>query len=236
MVLVRKSAFGGDIRDAAALAGPVALGMVPLGIAFGLVLTQLGLVWWWAPVFSSVVYAGSLEFLLAALVSAAAPLAQIAATTLVVNSRHLFYAISFPIDRVHGLPRKAYAMYALTDEAYALTALPQVRRWPGRRIVLLQILLQLGWVGGATLGAVAGSFLPLGAVQGFEFALTALFLVLALESYSANPRTFTVLLALTIGIGSALFIPQHMLLVAYTALVAGLVGAFHWDKKRTHAN
>ena len=71
------------------LAAPVALGMIPLGIAFGLLVLNAGLAWWWATVFSSVVFAGSLEFLLIAMVATAAPLAQVALTSLVVNSRHV---------------------------------------------------------------------------------------------------------------------------------------------------
>ncbi|HYO02128.1 MAG TPA: AzlC family ABC transporter permease [Mycobacterium sp.] len=39
--------------------------------------------------------AGSLEFLLVSLAAAAAPLGLVAATTLIVNLRHVFYALSF---------------------------------------------------------------------------------------------------------------------------------------------
>jgi predicted branched-subunit amino acid permease len=36
-------------------------------------------------------------------------LLQVASTTLIVNLRHVFYALSFPLGRVHGLPAKVYS-------------------------------------------------------------------------------------------------------------------------------
>lgn len=41
----------------------VAIGLIPLGLAFGLLMVQTGFAWWWTPIFSIVVYAGSMEFL-----------------------------------------------------------------------------------------------------------------------------------------------------------------------------
>lgn len=41
----------------------VAIGLIPLGVAFGLLMTQAGFAWWWTPIVSTVIYAGSMEFL-----------------------------------------------------------------------------------------------------------------------------------------------------------------------------
>jgi hypothetical protein len=53
-------------------------GMFLLGVTFGLVVVHAGLAWWWTPLFSGLIFGGSLEFLLVAMVTAAAPLAAIA--------------------------------------------------------------------------------------------------------------------------------------------------------------
>lgn len=222
--VARRGSFRADLLAASLHVAPVALGMVSLGLAFGLLLTQLGLPWWWAPIFSTVVYAGSLEFLLATMVVAAVPLAQIVVATLFVNSRHIFYAFSFPLHQVHHPLGKVYSAYALTDEAYALTASGQVGAWSGRRLLLLQLLLQLGWVGGATGGALLGLALPLEAVSGFDFALTALFIVLAMDAYRANPNLSLLLAAAGCGVGAIFFFPGQMLLVAYCAFFVLLLG------------
>src|ERR1700746_1036424 len=104
------------------VSGSVGLAVFPIGIAFGMLVTHSGLAWWWASVFSSLIFAGSLEFLLIGLTVAAVPLAQIALTALLVNSRHVFYALSFPLHRVTGTAGRIYSAFAMTDEAYALTA------------------------------------------------------------------------------------------------------------------
>src|SRR5699024_6863848 len=100
---------------------PAGLAVLPLGIALGVLVVQSGLAWWWGPVLAGVVFAGSLEFLLVGMLAAAAPFAQVAVTSLLVNFRHVFYALSFPLHRVHGRGWRAYSTFALTDEAYALT-------------------------------------------------------------------------------------------------------------------
>ena len=50
------------------------------------------------------------------------PVAAVALTTFLINSRHLFYGLFFPLHRVNGWHRKSYSVFALCDEAYALTA------------------------------------------------------------------------------------------------------------------
>ena len=195
-----------------------------LGIGFGVVLVHAGLSWWWAPVLTSLIYAGSLEFLLVPMAVAATPLLAVAATALVVNSRHVFYALSFPLHRVRGVLPRTYATFGLTDEAYALTGGPQAQTWTTRRIVVLQLLLELFWVSGATVGALAGTRLPLDRLQGLDFALTALFVVLAIEAYRATRDLRTAGLAVLCAVAAQGAFRQQMLLVALT-LFAGLLVA-----------
>jgi predicted branched-subunit amino acid permease len=52
---------------------------------------------------------------------------------------------------------------------------------------MVQFIFQIAWVSGATIGALAGSTLPIERVQGLDFALTALFVVLAIDAYRARP-------------------------------------------------
>jgi 4-azaleucine resistance transporter AzlC len=204
------------------LVAPVGLGLFPLGLGFGVLVIHAGLPWWWAPLSAGLIYAGSLEFLLVPMALAATPLLAVAATALVVNSRHVFYALSFPLHRVRGLLPRAYATFGLTDEAYALTAAPEAQTWTTRRIVVLQLLLQGFWVSGATAGALAGARLPLDRLQGMDFALTALFVVLAIEAFRAARDLGTAGLAVLCAVAAQGLFPQQMLLVALT-LFAGLL-------------
>src|SRR5688572_15294034 len=106
-----------DLRNATRETGVIWADLFALGIGFGVVVTSHGLPWWLAPVISAAMFAGSVEFILAGMLAASAPVAAIALTTLLVNSRHLFYGLSFPLHRVTGRLRKAYSVFALCDEA-----------------------------------------------------------------------------------------------------------------------
>jgi 4-azaleucine resistance transporter AzlC len=207
------------VKEAFKTSLSVGLGLGPLGVAFGVLVVQAGLPWWWATIFTTVVYAGSFEFVLVGLVTVVAPLATIATTALLVNVRHLFYALSFPLHRVGSRGGKVYSTFALTDEAYALTTGRQAQQWPGRRIIGLQLFLHLYWVAGGTVGALLGSLIP-DRIAGLDFALTALFVVLAVE---AVRDVTTPLIALLAALTALLAFPQQMLLVAFALFTVAML-------------
>lgn len=203
----------------------VGLGLIPLGLAFGMVITQAGFAWWWAPIFSVVVYAGSMEYLAVTLVTSAASPLSAALAGFLVNFRHLFYGITHPRDRIRSRCGRAYATYSLTDEVYAVVgAMPPEQRHhlSGARLVAIHAWCQLLWVLPGVAGALFGVAIP-PEVRGMEFALVALFAVLAVESYTNNPDPSLVLTAGVLGLLGAIFMPAHMLVVALTIYLAMLV-------------
>lgn len=219
-----------ELTAAARDTASTGLSLLPLGVSLGMLVTHTGLAWWWATVFAAVVYAGSLEFLLVGLVTAATPLGQIAATALLVNLRHAFYALSFPLSKIRPLGR-VYATYTLTDEVYALTSGGRARHWNGTRILWMQALCQAYWVAGATLGALAGTLVPF-TLHGLDFALTALFVVLALDAWRDHRDPPVPLLAAASFAAAALLTPGLVLPVAMALFTAGLL-LRHALKRRT---
>ncbi len=209
----------------------VGLGFLPLGLAFGALVTQSGLPWWWAALSAAVVFGGSFEFLLIGMVVAAVPLAAIALSAFMVNVRHVFYALSFPLDRVIGRLGKAYSTFAMCDEAYALTTGEGARSWSGRRILWLQLLLHVYWAGSSTVGALLGSRI-LASVTGLDFALTALFTVLALDAVrDLRGDLPTPALALLSALAARLLFPGQMLPAAFTLFTTALL-ARHLTSRR----
>ncbi|MEV0613559.1 AzlC family ABC transporter permease [Nonomuraea sp. NPDC050404] len=213
----RQKDFAAAVTDTAS----VGLSLFPLGVSFGVLVVHAGLSWWWAPVFTAVIYAGSLEFLLLGLVASVTPLAQIAVTALLVNMRHIFYALSFPLRQIRPLGR-VYATFALTDEAYALTAGGRARSWSGARILWMQLLCQGYWVGGATVGALAGALIPV-SLRGLDFALTALFVVLTIDGWRAQRNLPTPLLAAASFAVAALLAPGQLLPVSMGLFTTALL-------------
>lgn len=210
------------LAAAARDAGAAWAGLFALGIGFGVLVTDHGLPWWLAPVISAVVLAGSAEFLLAGMLAATAPVAAIAVTTFLVNCRHLFYGLSFPLHRVEGRWARGYSVFALTDEAYALLTARDDRELTGARVLWTQAGLHLSWVAGSLTGAAVGSTV-LGGLEGLDFVLTALFVVLALDAYRACPDRIALLTALASAGFAWAVAPGSLLLVALCCYTAALV-------------
>ena len=218
------------LRDTAG----VGVALVPLGVAFGLLVVQAGLAWWWAPLFSMLIYAGSLEFLAIGLIVAMTPLAQIALATVLVNFRHVFYALSFPLQSVRGRAAKVYSMYALTDEAYALAHhIPPAERTTAR-ILWLQLLCQGYWVLGGVLGALLGTVLP-SIPRGMDFALTALFAVLTIDAFRVTRDVPSPVLALLSALVALVVAPDQMLVVAMGLFVTALTVRFMLTRRVSRA-
>lgn len=214
-------------------AGAVWLSMFVLGSGLGVMVASSGLPWWVAPLLSGSVYAGSVEFLLVGLLVIAAPLSTIAMTTLLVNSRHLFYGLSFPLHRVRGLG-KLYSIFALTDEAFALAATRDPHQLNHGWILWTQIGLQLCWISGSITGVIIGSTL-LQDVRGLDFILTALFITLAMDAYRHNPDRSTLASAALLGIVASLLSSQHMLVVAMAAFAVFLLVRYWLDQRKQPA-
>lgn len=210
-------------RRVLAITAPVGLAFIPLGAALGLLVVHAGLAWWWAPVFAAVIYAGSLEFLMVHLAASAAPVATVALTTLIVNSRHVFYALSFPLHRVRGCRPSSTAATPCPMRPTLSGSAPALQPWRTRQILLMQMALHGLWVSAATLGGLAGSALPIERLTGLDFALTALFVVLAIDAYRQRPDRLTAGLAALCAVSAWMLVPGQMLVAAFGAFAAVLL-------------
>lgn len=210
-----------QIRAGAVDSIGVGLGIFPLGLALGLLVSQAGLPWWLAPTLSIVVFAGSVELLLVSMIAAATPLLTIAVTVFAVNFRHVFYPFSFPIQVVKSLPGRAYSIYAMIDEAYATYVLMPANNLTGIRMVTGQLLMQTYWVSGSIIGVTLGSLLTQ-PIEGFEFALVALFVVMAIDAVRSRRELPSVVLAgLSVTFALVTFPDSAVLasLIAFTVLL-----------------
>ena len=77
-------------KRAVKLTLPVFCGYIVLGIAFGATLAQAGYGPVWALAISTLVYDGSLQFVMVPFLAGATTLIAVALTALMVNARHLF--------------------------------------------------------------------------------------------------------------------------------------------------
>ncbi|MFR4188719.1 AzlC family ABC transporter permease [Corynebacterium variabile] len=215
----------------------VALGLLPLGLAFGLLVSQSGFAWWWTPVFSFVIYAGSMEFLAISLVTGGVAPLSAAVTGFLVNFRHIFYGLSYPVKSVTSPVAKAYGVYALTDETYAILSAHRGSSWTAwtqPKIMAVQVFCQASWVVPGIVGALVGAALPMD-IEGLDFALTALFVVLAIEAMSARRDVLLPVVAVVTGVVGLLISRDQMLLIGLTLYFVFLIGRFLWDRRKEEA-
>ena len=218
-------------REAMRAASLVMLGLFFVGIGLGVVIHSLGFPWWLAPLLPGVLFAGSVEFVLLTMMAAGASLVSVAVMTLLINSRHLMYGLSYPIERVHGSLAKFYTVYTLIDEAFALNSGPERHTLRGSRILWIHAGMHVSVILSSTLGFFLGSSF-LAHLEGFDFVMTALFTVLALDAYRANPDRLTVLFSVIAAAVALIIAPGSMLLVAMAVYMALLVGRYAAAKKR----
>jgi 4-azaleucine resistance transporter AzlC len=101
---------------------PLLVGVFPFGLIYGALALKAGLPPAAAQMMSSIVFAGSSQFVTAQLIHEAAPALVIVLTIAVVNLRHMLYSASIaPYLENVSMRWKALLAYLLTDEAYAAT-------------------------------------------------------------------------------------------------------------------
>ncbi|WP_293951482.1 AzlC family ABC transporter permease [uncultured Corynebacterium sp.] len=218
-----------EIRGGLKETSTVGLGLVPLGLAFGLLMVQSGYAWWWTPIFSVVIYAGSMEYLAIGLITAGVGPFSALLTGFMVNFRHIFYGLTFPRHSIQSRPGRAYSTYALTDESYAIASARPPGEISGTRTLTIQIVCQLLWVIPGIIGAVVGQVLPAG-LKGMEFALTALFVVLAWEAFKNNKDWSLPLTAVVLALVAGLLAPGQILVLALTVYFVILLLRFRFEK------
>lgn len=207
---------------------PLLLGVAPFGVIYGVIALQSGIPVPAAVAMSSIVFAGSAQFLLAQLAGAGAPLLLSAGAVGLINLRHALYSASVA-PLLARLPRrwKLLLAYLLTDEAYA-AAIPHLLPAPGRprREFAHWILfgsgfgLWAGWQVSTVAGVAIGAQLPAG--LGLDFALPLTFIAIVVPMIDSRALLVTALAAGCVAILlAALPYKLGLFLAALAGLIAG---------------
>lgn len=165
---------------------PVCLGYVPLGIAYGLMMANANYGVLWGLFSSLLIYSGTAQFVSVDFLANATALLQIAIIIIVMNSRMMFYGLSF-LDRFNGMGlKKWYMIFALTDETYALLSATKIPEHIEEKKFMFAIaaLNQSYWVIGGVIGITVGNSIQFNS-EGVDFVMTALFVVLCMDQWKA---------------------------------------------------
>ncbi len=109
---------------------------------------------------------------------------------------------------------------------------PAAAHWTTRPILMMQAALQGLWVTGAALGGLIGVVLPIEKLQGLDFALTALFVVLAIDAYRQRPDRVTAVVAVACAVVAWLLVPGQLLVCAFAGFTALLLVRLALERRR----
>jgi 4-azaleucine resistance transporter AzlC len=180
----RRQEFLAGCRDEA----PILLGVMPFGMIYGILALQGGLPPAVAQAMSSVVFAGSAQFIAAQLIHEGIPAVVLVLTVFVVNLRHALYSATVaPYLRRLGAGWKAALAYLLTDEAFAVAITryqhgDEVEPPPHHQWYFLGagLTLWLSWQVSTALGIFLGTQVP--EAWGLDFTLALTFIALVVPA------------------------------------------------------
>jgi 4-azaleucine resistance transporter AzlC len=225
----RKREFWNGVRDET----PLLLGVIPFGLIFGALAMNARLSIIAAQAMSSVIFAGSAQFIAAQLVGTGTSGIVILMVVFVVNLRHALYSASVA-PHVKSL-RPAWKLmlaYLLTDEAYAVTITHynQAGDSTNKHWYFLGAGLTLwsSWQISTALGIFIGAQIPQNGPLGFVLPLTFIALVVPALKDRAGMAA-----AASAGIAGllAMNLPYKtgLLVAALIGIVAGL--GIEWRQK-----
>jgi 4-azaleucine resistance transporter AzlC len=185
---------------------PILLGVIPFGMIYGALAVEAGLSPLLAQAMSSIVFAGSAQFIMAQLVGSGTPLLVIFITACLVNLRHLLYSASVA-PHIRALPRgwKWALAYLLTDEAYAVGIVGYQTGGDTRRKHWYFLGAGLGlcstWQLSTAVGVFLGGQIP--ASWSLDFALPLTFIALVVPMLTDRASVAAALVASVAAVAAA---------------------------------
>lgn len=178
---------------------PMLVGGLPFGILFGSLASANDLSVGFTMAMSSIVFAGSAQFVAIGLISIGAPIWVIISTTFIVNLRHLLYAADL-VKFVKHLPfgLRLFMGFGLIDETYAavrpLYQSGQISRDDGHYAYIGSFMaFYIMWNLATLLGVMGGELIPGMSDWGLEFAMVATFIGIITPYLKARPFVLAML-------------------------------------------
>jgi 4-azaleucine resistance transporter AzlC len=211
---------------------PLLVGVFPFGMIYGALALNAGLSTSAAQMMSSIVFAGSAQFITTQLVHDVTPGFVIVLTIAVVNLRHVLYSASLaPYLAPVSTRWKTLLAYLLTDEAYAPTILKYERDGASAFshwfLFGAGLALWTNWQISTVLGIFLGTAIP--ESWSLDFALPLTFIAMVVPVLKNRP---SVAAALSAGVTALLAysLPFSLGLIL-AALVGIVVGTFLEGRK-----
>lgn len=169
-----------DLRTCLALAFPVMLAYVSIGIPCGVMEAQTGLTPLMALLFSATYYSGAGQFMVSGMWLSGVPVASILLSVSLVTTRQLLYSAAFAPCVGKERRSKSLAFAALvTDETFGinLDRFSSHTGWNLAHAQVVNVACMLSWALANCLGAALGTVFEL-PTDVMSFGMTAIFICL----------------------------------------------------------
>ena len=216
---------------------PMIVGAIPFGIIFGALGVNSGLSVWAVLGFSSIVFAGSAQFIAAGLVAQQVNILFIIVTTAIVNLRHALYAASLSPYVKHLSQKWLVPLgFWLTDETYAVVISHYAKKdsSPHKHWYHLgsSIAMYSNWQLCTIIGIVAGTQLEGIAELGLDVAMSITFVGIVVPLIKSRPMLVCALVAGVVAILAHGLPNQSGLMVAsFAGIFAGVLAESLQDSK-----
>lgn len=180
---------------------PIMTGFLFLGASYGIYMNVSGFEFWYPMITSMLIFAGSVEFVTVNLLLGAFNPLQAFLLALMINARHIFYGISM-LDKYRGTGlKKFYLIYGMCDESFSVNYTAEIPEDvdKGWFMFFVNLLNQIYWVAGATIGGILGGVIAFN-TNGIEFVMTAMFVVIFLEQWLKEKNHIPSILGLVISV------------------------------------
>jgi len=206
---------------------PLLVGVFPFGLIYGALAANSGLSGLAAQAMSSILFAGSAQFVTVQLARQFAPALVIVLTIAVVNLRHMLYSASLaPYVKDLSMKWKVLLSYFLTDEAYA----PSIIKYEQDGVTPTGHWFTLGagfslwfnWQISTALGIFLGAAIPQSWPLDFALPLTFIAMVVPLLKNRA-------MIAAALSAGAASLLAYNLpyklglILAALTGIIVGRI-------------
>ena len=202
-------------------AWPICLGYIPIGLAFGVLAQKAGMTWFQIALMSSIVFAGSSQFIaVSMLVNGSAALAVVV-TTFFVNLRHLLMSSSLAtqLQNEHRGKLSVFA-YGVTDESFAINYTRLLAGdWDLNSSLVLNHTANACWILSTVAGGFFGHLIPAHSL-GIDYALIAMFICLLVFQLTSRLIILTAVIAGVLSLVLALWIPGNSYIVLASVIAA----------------
>ncbi|MGM9947871.1 AzlC family ABC transporter permease [Floccifex sp.] len=207
---------------------PILCSYIFVGMAYGLMMNEAGFTWWHTILISFLIYTGAFQFVLIPFLQTGTPLVTVCLSALLINSRQLFYSLTF-VDEFNAMgKKKLYMIHTLTDETFAINCTLSDEN---KKDIMFWIafLSRCYWMTGGLLGSVIGNLIPWN-LEGIDFCMSALFIIILMDQCQNIENKKIAGIGLIVGLVCLLIFGANQFMLPSLILISCWMVFRSWSK------